>query len=103
MKMFRTLGRSIRDAFRSVGRNFSLSLASIACITITLIIIACSILLSKNVSNFTEEIEKDVTIVVFLENTILADEIKQVKKEILNIENIDDDSMIFKSKAAVKE
>ena len=40
MKLFRMLGRSIRDAFKSVIRNFSLSLASISCITITLIIVA---------------------------------------------------------------
>ena len=39
MKPIRMLGRSIRDAVKSVIRNFSLSLASISCITITLIIL----------------------------------------------------------------
>ena len=39
MKPIRMLARSIRDAFKSVVRNFSLSLASISCITITLIIV----------------------------------------------------------------
>ncbi len=34
MKFFRLLGRSVRDAIRSVGRNFSLSLASISCIIV---------------------------------------------------------------------
>ena len=29
MKVFRILGRSIRDSFKSVFRNFSLSLASV--------------------------------------------------------------------------
>ena len=42
MKSFRMTIRSFRDAFKSVVRNFSLSLASITCITITLIIIAAS-------------------------------------------------------------
>lgn len=46
MKLFRMLGRSIRDAFKSVIRNFSLSLASISCITITLIIVAIAIMAS---------------------------------------------------------
>ena len=66
MKLFRMLGRSIRDSFKSVIRNFSLSLASISCITITLIIVAIAVIASFNVNNFTQEIEKDLTIVVFL-------------------------------------
>ena len=68
MKSFRMTIRSFRDAFKSVVRNFSLSLASITCITITLIIIAASFLISENVRNFTTLIEKDVTIVAFLDN-----------------------------------
>ena len=52
MKFFRLLGRSVRDAFKSVGRNFSLSLASISCIIVTLMIIAISIVISYNVNNF---------------------------------------------------
>ena len=72
MKLFRMLLRSIRDAFKSVFRNFSLSLASISCITITLIIIAAALLVSNNVKNFTTQIEKDVTIVAFLDSKITA-------------------------------
>ena len=52
MKFFRMVGRSIRDAFKSVIRNFSLSLASISCITITLIIIGSTLIIAKNVYNF---------------------------------------------------
>ena len=74
MKAFRTLFRSFRDAFKSVVRNFSLSLASISCITITLIIIACALVLSQNVQNFTTEIERDVTIIVFLDSNVTDEE-----------------------------
>ena len=66
MKPFRMFIRSIRDAFKSVFRNFSLSLASISCITITLIIVAIALMASLNVNNFTKEIKEDVTIVVFV-------------------------------------
>ena len=55
MKALRMLTRSIRDAFKSVVRNFSLSLASISCITITLIIVALAIIASFNVDNFTKK------------------------------------------------
>ena len=50
MKLFRSLNRYFRDACKGVFRNFSLSLASISCITITLIVVALSIVLSSNVT-----------------------------------------------------
>lgn len=101
MKMFRMLGRSIRDAFKSVKRNFSLSLASVSCITITLIIIATAVIASFNVQNFTREIEKDLTIVVFLNNNVTEEDIENVTNEIKSIKNVD--TYTFQSKVQVKE
>lgn len=103
MKMLRMLGRSIRDAFKSVFRNFSLSLASISCIAITLIIVAISVIASYNVNNFTEEIEKDLTIVAFVSNTATEEDIENLKNEINNIKNVDTDSVIYTDKKTVKE
>ena len=60
MKGLRTIRRYFRDAAKSVVRNFPLSLASISCITITLIVVAVSIVISYNVENFAESIRKDV-------------------------------------------
>lgn len=97
------LGRSIRDAFKSVIRNFSLSLASISCITITLIIVAIAIMASFNVQNFTQEIEKDLTIVIFLNNEVTDEDITRVEEEIKQIPNVDQDSVVFASKQDVKE
>ena len=101
MKLFRMLGRSIRDAFKSVIRNFSLSLASISCITITLIIVALAIIASFNVQNFTEAIEKDLTIVVFLEQDVDDIEIKDIENDLKSMENIED--YTFQSKTEVKQ
>ena len=101
MKSCRTIYRSMRDALKSVVRNFSLSLASITCITITLVIIAAALLIADNVKNFTDEIEKDVTIVAFLDSDV-DDQTKEdfetsIKKN-TNIETFD-----YKSKEDVKE
>ena len=101
MKLFRMLGRSFRDAFKSVVRNFSLSLASISCITITLIIVAIAIMASLNINNFTEEIERDLTIVVFLDREATADDVSVVKQELDKISNID--KITFISKDEVKK
>ena len=101
MKVFRILGRSIRDAFRSVFRNFALSLASIMCITITLLVVAVAMILSINVNNLTEKIEKDVTIVAFLDVNIKESRIEKVKEEISDINNIE--SITFQSKEDIAD
>ena len=101
MKAFRILGTTLSESFKGVFRNFSLSLASISCITITLILVGFSILLSYNVNNFTSEIEKDMTIVVFLDRKITEEEIDEVRSEMQNMDNIK--SIEFNSKNQVKE
>lgn len=101
MKLFRMLGRSIRDAFKSVIRNFSLSLASISCITITLIIVAIAIIASFNVENFTKEIERDMTIVVFLNNNADEEDVRTTEKEIKKLSNVE--KYTYQSKVEVKE
>lgn len=100
MKLFRMLGRSIRDAFKSVIRNFSLSLASISCITITLIIVAIAIMASFNVSNFTDLIEADLTIVAFVDNDATDEELQTIKKEISNLSNIQNINFFSKEEVA---
>lgn len=101
MKGFRMLGRSIRDAFKSVFRNFSLSLASISCITITLLIVAISILISFNVQNFTKEMEKDLTIVVFLNNDTTEEQVRNVQEQLRELDNVD--SITYQNKDSIKE
>ncbi len=101
MKFFRMLRRSIRDAFKSVFRNFSLSLASISCITITLIIVAISIIVTFNVQSFTREMEKDLTIVVFLDTDTTEEEVNDIKDKLESMSNVE--SLTYQSKSAVKE
>ncbi len=94
-------GRSIRDAFRSVFRNFSLSLASISCITITLIIVAIALLASLNVNNFTKLIKEDVTIVVFIDREVDENKIGVIRARIDQGDNIA--SIEYKSKKEIRE
>jgi len=90
MKLFRMFGRYVRDAFKSVSRNFSLSIASISCISITLIVVGIALILSFNVDNFANTIKKDVTIVVFLNQETTEEEFKTtIKNKIESFENIE--------------
>ncbi|MBR2833530.1 MAG: permease-like cell division protein FtsX [Bacilli bacterium] len=97
MKKIRIIIRNIRDAFKGVFRNFSLSLASISCIAITLIVVGVSIILSYNVDNFTNLVEKDITIVAFLDNELTEDEIEGVKDEISSLNNIEKYEFVSKT------
>lgn len=99
MKAFRILGRNIRDAFKSVFRNFSLSLASIACIVITLLVVSIAIILSFNVNNFTKAVEKDMTIVAFLDREVSLERIEEIKDEINLINNVE--SFTFEDKMTI--
>ena len=103
MKVFRILGRNIRDSFKSVFRNFSLSLASISCITITLIVVAVAIVLSQNVNNFTKIVERDVTIVAFLDVDITEEEIEDVYDEIITLDNVEINNVEFRDKMQISE
>lgn len=101
MRAFRILSRNVRDAFKSVFRNFSLSLASISCITITLIVVALAMILSDNVNNFATLVEKDVTIVVFLDRDITKEQIEDVRDSIDVLDNIA--SIEFQDKMSISK
>ena len=103
MKALRIFSRSIRDSFKSVFRNFSLSLASISCITITLIVVAISIILSFNVNKFTELIEGDVTIVAFIDNGKSDDEINDIEKQILALDNVQKKNVLFRDSSSFQQ
>ena len=96
MKFFRIIKRYFRDAGKSVIRNFSLSLASISCITITLIVVAFSIVLSYNVEEMTKHVSSNISIVVFIDGDASKEDLEKVKNNIQRLDNID--TIDFKSK-----
>ncbi len=101
MKAFRILRNSISESFKGVFRNFSLSMASISCITITLILVGFSILLSYNVNSFTKDIESDLTIVVFINKETTQEQVDEVGVRINSLSNIL--SVTFESKEEVRK
>ena len=100
MRLIRIFRRSIRDSFKSIFRNFSLSVASISCTIITLVLVALAILATKNVTDMTDKIEKDLTVIVFVDSKSTEDEIKSIKKEIESINNVD--TITYRSKEEIK-
>ncbi len=103
MKFFRVIGRSFRDSLKSVGRNFSLSLASITCVMITLVIVGVSLVIFYNVEDATNKLKKDLSIVVFISNDADNFDITSLETQIKGIDNVDPDYVIFRSKAEIKK
>lgn len=89
MKIIRIFVRNVRDAFRSVVRNFSLSLAAITCITITLILVALSMVITANVNNFTKTLEEELSIVVYLNEDVSAEMENEIYSNISGLEGVE--------------
>lgn len=101
MRPLRILLRSISSAFKSVFRNLSLSIASLSCIIITLLIVSVAITFSGNVNNITKEIESDLTIVTFVKSETEESKIKEIEENLKVLPNVD--TISFVSKDTVKE
>lgn len=89
VKLFRILGRSIRDALKSVFRNFSLSIASVICTVITLILVAVAIVVTCNVNYATSALEKELTIVVYVNKEVDDEGINVIENQIKKIDNVE--------------
>lgn len=90
MKVIRIIGRSITNAGKSIARNFSLSMASITCTIITLILVSLGVLVSYNANNITKDIEKELTIVVFMKKETTKEELDKTKDALSKIDNVSD-------------
>lgn len=88
MKLFRMIRTGIRDAFKSVYRNFSLSLASISCISITLMVVSLSLLVAFNVENFSNKAGDNVTIVTYLKLGVTEEDIAEFEKTLGEMDNV---------------
>lgn len=89
MKVFRMIPIYFKDAFKSVFRNFSLSIASISCIIVTLILVSIAIILSENVNSFANKVKGDVTIVTFIKNEATEEQLNETKEKVEKMDNVE--------------
>lgn len=101
MRVLRIFIRNFRDSLRSVFRNFSLSIASITCITITLILVSLSIVISANLYHFTKTLEEELTIIVYLNEDVDSAKEQQIEAAIKGMDSYE--FLEFKSKEEWKK
>jgi len=100
MKILRLINRGIRDAFKSVFRNFSLTIAAIFCVLITLLLVSVSIVMSSNVNHFTKQIEQELTIVVFMHKDSTSQDIESLRDKLGSTDNVM--NIVFRSKEEIR-
>lgn len=89
MRAIRILKNSIRDSFKSVFRNFSLSMASILCTTITLILVAVSLFLSYNVRQVTKNLERELTIVAYFKSDVKEEQEQKIQNDLKTVPEVE--------------
>ena len=105
MKAIRIFTRSIRDAFKSVIRNFSLSMASILCVTITLIVMSVAIVVACNINMATKTIEDEMHILVYMKGEATDEDQATLELDIKSTKNVREIEYISKEnqKQAMEE
>lgn len=109
MKLFRIIGRSIRDSLNSIFRNLAFSLASIFCIMITLFMVSVSSLLAVNIDAITNIVKEDVTIVAYLDEDITEERIAEIDEILNGLDNLQtnlkegEKAVKFNDKMAIRE
>src|SRR5690625_4735635 len=93
---FRNLKRHLREGFKNVFRNGWMSVASIAAVTVTLILVGAFLALMLNLNQMAENIEEDVEISVHIDRTADDAQIKVLGKQIEQIDQVD--TVVFSSK-----
>lgn len=93
---FRTLKRHLREGFKNIYRNGWMTVASILAVTLTLILVGAFLALILNLNQMANKLESDVEIKVLIDRTANDEEIKELGKEIEQIDNIK--TIVFSSK-----
>lgn len=103
MRIIRIITRSFKDAFKSIFRNMSLSMASMSCTAITLIIVAVALLATYNVNDITAKIEDVLNIVVFIDKNATDEEIDELKNKLNSLSNVESKETIYNSKDDIRD
>jgi len=93
---FRTIGRHIRESFKSIWRNGWMTFASVGAVTVTLLLVGVFYVILMNLNEVANSIEEDVTIKVLIDTTATPEQQQALEKELKSMPEIK--SVVFSSK-----
>ncbi len=92
----RTIGRHVRESFKSIWRNGWMTFASVGAVTVTLLLVGVFYVILMNLNEVANSIEEDVTIKVLIDTTATPDQQKALETELKSMPEIK--SVVFSSK-----
>ncbi len=92
----------IKEAFLSTKKNSVISLATVICLTATLIIVGIFLAISLNIDLFITNIESQLTAIAYFKDNFTEEEIKKLVEEISNLKGVKEVHYISKEEALQK-
>lgn len=92
----RTMGRHIRDAFKSLFRNGLMTFGSVSAVSMILLIVGVFVSLLFNVNKIGSDIENDVNVRVYIDLAADQEKIDQLEAKIKELADVE--SVTFRSK-----
>ena len=97
--MIRNLFFYIREAFFSTKKNGIISLATIVCLTATLIIVGIFLIISLNINIFIANLESQLIAVAYLTDDLSQDEIEKLVQNTGGLEGVKGVDYVSKEEA----
>lgn len=95
----RSFRRFFVEAFQSLGRNFAMTIASIATIALTLFVCGVFTILVMNVDKFASDIESTVEIQAFIADDISASEAANLITDLRGVDGVETVTFVSKEEA----
>ncbi len=92
----------IKEAFLSTKKNSVISLATVICLTATLIIVGIFLVISLNIDLFIANIESQLIAIAYFKDNFTEEEIKKLVEEISNLKGVKEVHYISKEEALQK-
>lgn len=100
--MIRNILFYIKEAFLSTKKNGIISLATIVCLTATLIIVGIFLIISLHINNFIANLESDLIAVAYLKDDLTQEEIGKLVQNTSSLEGVREVVYISKEEALQK-
>lgn len=95
----RNLVYFLREAFKSMSRNRLLSIATVSTVAICILILGIAVLITVNAGNFISQLESDVEIVAFLDDTLSKSKAADIKDNIQKLDGVKSVQFVSKQEA----
>lgn len=85
----RTIGRHIKESFKSIKRNGWMSLAAVSAVAVTLLLVGSFIAVLMNANKLAYDIENDVSVRVYIDLAAEEEQRQQLEENITNLEEVE--------------